>query len=40
VRNTKTFGVLRLSLGAGSYAWEFVGVGRRSFSDSGSDVCH
>jgi acid phosphatase type 7 len=37
--NAKTFGVLKLSLSASSYEWRFMGVGRRAFTDSGTDVC-
>ncbi len=37
--NAKTFGVIKLSLSATSYEWRFMGVGRRGFTDSGTDVC-
>jgi acid phosphatase type 7 len=33
-------GVLKLTLGSSSYAWEFVPVARSSFSDSGTGSCH
>src|SRR5437016_5226154 len=40
VRNGDTFGVLKLTLAAGRYAWEFIpGAGQR-FRDSGRGVCH
>jgi hypothetical protein len=40
VRNNRTFGVLKLTLGATSYAWEFVPVAGSSFTDSGTASCH
>jgi hypothetical protein len=40
VRNDDTPGVLRLRLRSGSYAWKFVPVAGKSFSDSGTDRCH
>lgn len=40
VRNAKTFGVVELALLPTSYEWNFRSVGRRLFSDVGSDVCH
>lgn len=40
VRNNDTFGVLKLTLSDGSYAWEFVPVAGKTFSDSGSGTCH
>ena len=40
-RNTGTDGVLKLTLDAGSYGWEFVPVaGETSFADSGTAACH
>jgi hypothetical protein len=39
VRNSDTFGVLKLSLHASSYEWEFVPVAGGSFTDSGSETC-
>lgn len=35
-----TFGVLKLTLSATSYAWQFVPVAGASFTDSGSAACH
>jgi hypothetical protein len=35
-----TFGVLKLTLGAHGYAWEFVPVVGQSFSDAGVAVCN
>jgi hypothetical protein len=34
------FGVLRLTLGAGAYSWEFVPAVPGEFSDTGSGSCH
>ena len=35
-----SFGVLRMTLHAGGYDWQFVPEVGGSFTDSGSDVCH
>ena len=40
VRDASTYGVLKLDLLPGAYRWHFIGVGGRSFGDSGSGVCH
>jgi hypothetical protein len=40
VRNARTFGVLRMTLHPGSYAWRFVPIHGASFTDAGSDTCH
>lgn len=40
VRNGDTYGVLKLTLGSGTYSWEFVPVAGQSFTDSGSGSCH
>lgn len=40
VRNNTTRGVLKLTLGAGSYSWAFVPVAGNTFTDSGSGSCH
>jgi hypothetical protein len=40
VRNNDTHGVLKLTLKADSYGWEFVPVAGRTFTDSGSTQCH
>src|SRR6266568_2587218 len=40
VRNNTTYGVLKLTLWATSYDWEFVPVAGGTFSDKGSGVCH
>ena len=39
VRNSSTYGVLRLTLHATSYDWQFVPISGSSFSDSGSETC-
>ncbi len=39
VRNSTTYGVLRLTLHATSYDWQFVPESGASFSDSGSEAC-
>lgn len=33
-------GVLKLTLSAGSYSWQFIPIPGRSFTDSGSGTCH
>src|SRR5215203_1178779 len=40
VRNTTTFGVLKLTLNATNYSWEFVPVAGKTFTDSGTTSCH
>ncbi len=40
VRNTGTYGVLRLTLRAGGYDWRFIPVTGQSFTDAGSGACH
>jgi hypothetical protein len=40
VFNGTTYGVLKLTLSAGSYAWQFVPVAGGSFTDSGTGLCH
>ncbi len=39
IRNHRTFGVLKLTLRARDYAWEFVPIDGYSFRDSGSAAC-
>jgi hypothetical protein len=36
---TADYGVLKLTLHAGSYAWQFVPIAGASFSDAGSTAC-
>jgi len=40
IRDNTSYGVLKLSLGAGSYQWQFVPVEGATFTDSGSSTCH
>jgi hypothetical protein len=40
VREGNTYGVLKLTLSATSYSWQFVHVAGASFTDSGSGNCH
>ncbi len=40
VRNTNTFGVLMLTLHSTSYDWQFVPESGKTFTDSGTEVCH
>jgi hypothetical protein len=40
VRNDSTFGVLTLTLHAGSYDWRFVPEAGAQFRDAGSGICH
>jgi len=41
VRNSDTYGVLKLSLHTNSYDWQFVPEAGKSFTDTGTDVtCH
>lgn len=39
VRNTDTYGVIKLTLTPGHYAWQFVPEEGKSFTDSGSGDC-
>ena len=40
VREANTWGVIKLTLNPESYDWQFIPVAGKSFSDTGSDVCH
>jgi hypothetical protein len=40
VRNATTYGVLKLTLHATSYDWQFVPVTGATFTDSGTGACH
>jgi hypothetical protein len=40
VHQADTFGVLKLTLHAKSYDWEFVPEAGKTFADSGTDKCH
>ncbi|MDA5279572.1 DNRLRE domain-containing protein [Streptomyces sp. Isolate_45] len=39
-RNNDTFGVLKLTLHASSYDWQFVPVAGKTYKDSGTGTCH
>ena len=39
-RDNTTYGVLRLDLTPGGYAWEFMPAGNGTFTDSGTTACH
>jgi hypothetical protein len=39
-RNNTTYGVLKLTLRQGSYAWSFVPEAGKTFTDSGTQSCH
>jgi len=32
--------VLKLTLGPGTYSWQFIPVAGQTFTDSGSGTCH
>ncbi len=38
--NVDTHGVLKLTLGPGSYSWEFIPIPGKTYTDSGSGTCH
>ncbi len=40
VRESNTHGVLKLTLRANSYDWEFVPIAGQTFTDSGTGTCH
>jgi hypothetical protein len=40
VRNSSTYGVLKLTLHTNSYDWQFIPVAGSTFTDSGSTECH
>ena len=40
VRNSETFGVIKLTLRHDSYDWEFIPVAGQTFTDAGSGLCH
>jgi hypothetical protein len=40
VRNSDTFGLLRLTLHPSSFDWQFIPVAGKTFTDSGTQVCH
>jgi len=40
VADNTSFGVIKLTLSASGYVWEFIPVAGASFRDSGSAGCH
>jgi hypothetical protein len=40
VRNSATYGVLKLTLSSTSYSWKFVPIAGKTFTDSGTTNCH
>jgi hypothetical protein len=40
VRNDNTYGVVKMTLAAHNYKWEFIPVPGSSFRDSGKGICH
>jgi acid phosphatase type 7 len=40
VRNASTYGILKLTLHASSYDWQFVHEAGKTFTDSGTTSCH
>jgi 3',5'-cyclic AMP phosphodiesterase CpdA len=40
VRDAASYGVLRLDLAPGTYAWQFIATSDRAFGDSGTTACH
>ena len=40
VSNGSTYGVLKLTLSASSYFWQFVPVAGQTFTDAGTASCH
>lgn len=40
VRNGETFGVLKLTLHADTYEWQFIPIAGQTFTDRGTGSCH
>jgi hypothetical protein len=40
VRDSDTYGVLKVTLSPRSYTWEFIAEEGKTFRDSGAGVCH
>jgi acid phosphatase type 7 len=40
VRNASTYGVLKLTLRASNYSWQFIPIAGSTFTDSGTTSCH
>lgn len=39
VRNSATLGVIKFTLSATGYSWQFIPIAGKTFTDSGTDVC-
>ena len=39
IRDNSTYGVLKMTLKPGSYAWDFIPIGGQKFRDSGTGTC-
>jgi acid phosphatase type 7 len=39
-RELETYGILKLTLGSSSYAWEFIPEAGKTFADAGTTPCH
>jgi hypothetical protein len=40
VRNSSTQGVIKLTLGASGYDWQFIPIAGKTFTDAGTGTCH
>ena len=40
VRDNATYGVLKLTLHASSYDWQFIPEAGKTFTDTGTGTCH
>jgi hypothetical protein len=40
IRNSSTYGILKLTLTSTSYSWKFTPIAGKSFTDSGTTNCH
>ncbi len=39
VRDATSYGALKLTLGSGSYSWQFIPISGQTFTDSGTEAC-
>ena len=39
-RNVTAYGVLKLTLHASSYDWQFLSIAGQTYTDSGTQACH
>jgi len=40
VRDSETYGVLKLTLSQSKYQWEFIPEKGKTFRDTAADICH